>query len=186
MQSDLDVVFIKDAYKALDAAVNTRAADGVFMQEGPLNSGVWYVRNTPEIRNLVATWLNVTPSEVTMNDQARLIELHRAAYDVCDNRTSCDVIRKAGLAPIYAHPGPMRRNFCAYTPFDDQPCDARRLYLHAVCIKGVSNKVTYFSKLGLWFVQDSTVTLKYRDTIDRQAPFLPCKTRKVTWATRNM
>jgi hypothetical protein len=184
-QSDVDAVFIKDAFHTLDAAVTSRAADAVFQAEGPLNGGVWYVRNTPEIRNMFKEWLNSTGGNFTMHDQAKLSTLNRRVYRVCNDRPGCTAVKKDGLAPIYAHPNPMKKNFCSYTPFDDEPCDPRRLYLHAVCVVGVGKKVNYFTKLGLWFVNDN-ITLKGRSEISRQAPFLPCKSSTVTWATQNM
>jgi hypothetical protein len=186
-QSDVDTVYIKDAFRTLDTAVTSRGADAVFMLEGslPLNGGNWYARNTPEIRKLFKEWMASPGGNFSMHDQAKLSTLNGRFYRVCDSRSSCTSARSDGLAPIYAHPHIMKKDFCAYTPFDDDPCDPRRLYLHAVCKTAVHIKVDYFNKMGIWFV-DERNHLKSRVEIGRQAPWLPCKTDAVTWATKNM
>jgi hypothetical protein len=183
-QSDVDTVYMKDALRTLDTAINTRSADAVFMTEGPLNGGNWYARNTPEIRKLFKAWQDVPPSNITMHDQAKLSTLNGKYYRVCNERVSCTATRKDGLAPIYAHPIPLKKDFCVYAPFDDEPCDPRRLYLHAVCISGVQKKVNYLIQMGMWFVNENG-TLKSRAEIAKQAPYLPCTTN-VTWAFTNM
>ncbi len=184
-QSDVDTVYIKDAFRTLDTAVTSRGADAVFMTEGPLNGGNWYARNTPEIRKLFKEWLSSHGGNFSMHDQAKLSTLNGKFYRTCNSRSSCTSARNANLAPIYAHPIPMKKDFCVYHPFDDDPCDPRRLYVHAVCKSGIQTKVNFFTSLGIWFVNERN-TLKSKAEISRQTPWLPCKTDTVTWATQNM
>lgn len=179
-QSDADTVYIRDALRTMDNAINKHAADGVFLQESPLNTGNWYVRNTPEVQRVFTEWLKGVPAvNLTYHDQDRLGTLKDKIYKVCADYWSCTTARREGLAAFFAHTRQMLKGICPYSPWDEDPCHERRLYVHAICKSGVLNKTNCLAKLNLWFL-DEDGALKSKKQISEQAPFLPCKAQ-IAW-----
>mmetsp|Transcript_14557 Transcript_14557/g.31710 ORF Transcript_14557/g.31710 Transcript_14557/m.31710 type:complete len:380 (+) Transcript_14557:167-1306(+) len=188
--SDADVVYFREILPSYQHIFDQTWADGAFLMEEAvtenpedfesyinlMNAGVYALKSSPRVLKFVHHWLR----NLEEMDQVRLNNLMGAAYMLCESRAMCHASKRHHKAAFYRHPHIFPGTSCTQ-PFEGDPCDERRLYIHFLCESGWDRKAGAWSDMQLWLVDEQGVPLWSNPAAGVGGagkpthPFLPCQ-----------
>ncbi|KAL4437542.1 hypothetical protein ABPG77_003523 [Micractinium sp. CCAP 211/92] len=179
--TDADVAWGRKAFSAeesLLALVRQSHADGAFIAENPVNTGVFFVLPSPPTINVLSRMASLTHKalEERLLEQAELKKLADWEFVVCGSRAGCHNKRHEmqtkhwDLALFRTFPPSSfleTSDICAlehgvrwgaqFHPRID-PCDSTALFVHTICVTGLASKRAALRGVQWWFLDAEEAT----------------------------
>lgn len=173
--TDADVAWGRKAVSAeesLLALVEQSQADGAFIAENPVNTGVFFVLPSAPVVNVFSHMANLTREalEGQLLEQAEFKKLADWEFVVCGSSAGCHNRRREmqsrswGLALFRTFPPSSfleTSDICAlehgvrwgarFHPRVD-PCDSTALFVHTICVTGLDSKRAALRGVRWWFL----------------------------------